>query len=112
MQTIALWLYSLALWLAQPLLRRKLRRRAVNEPGYAVAVPERFGRYAQPVAAPAPGGPLVWIHAVSLGETRAAAILLKELRIELPGTLLLLTHGTATGRTEGEKLLQPGDLQV
>nr|MBP8138460.1 3-deoxy-D-manno-octulosonic acid transferase [Alicycliphilus sp.] len=67
MQTIALWLYSLALWLAQPLLRRKLRRRAVKEPGYAVAVPERFGRYAQPVAAPAPGGPLVWIHAVSLG---------------------------------------------
>jgi 3-deoxy-D-manno-octulosonic-acid transferase len=112
MQTIALWLYSLALWLAQPLLKRKLRRRAVNEPGYAMAVPERFGRYAQPVAAPAPGGPLVWIHAVSLGETRAAAILLKELRIELPGMRLLLTHGTATGRAEGEKLLQPGDLQV
>ncbi|MCA0440213.1 MAG: 3-deoxy-D-manno-octulosonic acid transferase [Proteobacteria bacterium] len=110
MQTIALWLYSLALWLAQPLLKRKLRRRAVNEPGYAMAVPERFGRYAQPVAEL--GGPLVWIHAVSLGETRAAAILLKELRIELPGMRLLLTHGTATGRAEGEKLLQPGDLQV
>ena len=110
MQTIALWLYSLALWLAQPLLKRKLRRRAVNEPGYAMAVPERFGRYAQPVAEQ--GGPLVWIHAVSLGETRAAAILLKELRIELPGMRLLLTHGTATGRAEGEKLLQPGDLQV
>ena len=89
MQTIALWLYSLALWLAQPLLKRKLRRRAVNEPGYAMAVPERFGRYAQPVAEQ--GGPLVWIHAVSLGETRAAAILLKELRIELPGMRLLLT---------------------
>jgi 3-deoxy-D-manno-octulosonic-acid transferase len=65
------------------LLRRKLRRRAVAEPGYAVAVPERFGRYAQPVAAPR-RGPLVWIHAVSLGETRAAAILLAALRARCP----------------------------
>jgi 3-deoxy-D-manno-octulosonic-acid transferase len=38
--------------------------------------------------------------------------LLKELRPLLPGMRLLLTHGTATGRAEGEKLLQPGDLQV
>lgn len=109
-QQLALWLYSLALWLAQPLLRRKLRRRAAREPGYAVAVPERFGRYAQAPAGQ--GGPLVWVHAVSLGETRAAAILLKELRAQLPGMRLLLTHGTATGRAEGAKLLQPGDVQV
>ena len=110
MQTIALWLYSLALWLAQPLLRRKLRRRAVNEPGYAVAVPERFGRYAQPVAEQ--GGPLVWIHAVSLGETRAAGLLLAAIRAAQPDVHVLLTHGTATGRQEGMRLLQPGDMQV
>jgi len=58
------------------------------------------------------GGPLVWIHAVSLGETRAASILLAALRERLPGMRLLLTHGTATGRAEGEKLLRPGDVQV
>ena len=110
MQTMALWLYSLATWLAQPLLKRKLRRRALTEPGYAVAVPERFGHYQQ--AMEEQGGPVVWIHAVSLGETRAAAILLKELRAQLPGMRLLLTHGTATGRAEGAKLLQAGDLQV
>jgi len=111
MQRIVLALYSLALWLAQPLLLRKLRRRARTEPGYAVAVPERFGHYPQ-AAAPGQGGPLVWIHAVSLGETRAAAILLKELRAQLPGMRLLLTNGTATGRAEGEKLLHSGDIQV
>src|SRR5690606_19502308 len=54
----------------------------------------------------------VWVHAVSLGETRAAALLVHELRRSLPGMRLLLTHGTATGRTEGRKLLLPGDLQV
>ena len=100
-------LYSLVTRLAGPLLRRKLARRAVAEPGYAVAVDERFGRYSVP-----PDTGRVWIHAVSLGETRAAAILLERLRAQLPGLRLLLTHGTATGRAEGEKLLRPGDVQV
>ncbi len=100
-------LYSLVVWLAIPLLRRKLRLRARAEPGYAVAVAERFGHYQQP-----PGQGFVWIHAVSLGETRAAAILLAALRREMPELRLLLTHGTATGRAEGQALLQPGDVQV
>ena len=100
-------LYSFLTWLVQPLLRRKLARRAVAEPGYAVAVEERFGHY----SVPADQG-RVWIHAVSLGETRAAAILLARLREQMPGLRLLLTNGTATGRAEGEKLLRPGDVQV
>ena len=54
----------------------------------------------------------VWIHAVSLGETRAAAVLLMELRRQQPGLRLLLTHGTATGRAEGLSLLREGDRQV
>lgn len=114
----ALWLYSAVTWAAQPLLRRKLRRRAVAEPGYGQAVGERFGYYPPPLDSLAPHSDsdpsmrFVWIHAVSLGETRAAAILLAALRRELPGMRLLLTHGTATGRAEGEKLLQPGDVQV
>jgi 3-deoxy-D-manno-octulosonic-acid transferase len=104
--------YSLATWLAQPLLRRKLRRRGVAEPGYLHAVDERFGHYGAARPTPPPGAPLVWIHAVSLGETRAAAILLAALRQRLPGMRLLLTHGTATGRAEGTRLLQDGDVQV
>ncbi|HOB66964.1 3-deoxy-D-manno-octulosonic acid transferase [Ottowia sp.] len=103
-------LYSLATWLAQPLLRRKLRRRGVAEPGYLHAVDERFGRYT--IQRPDGANPLVWIHAVSLGETRAAAILIDALRVQLPGVRLLLTHGTATGRAEGQKLLREGDVQV
>ncbi|MEB2349217.1 MAG: 3-deoxy-D-manno-octulosonic acid transferase [Comamonadaceae bacterium] len=109
-ERLTLALYGLLAWLAIPLLRRKLRRRARAEPGYAQAVPERFGHYA--MAAPHGAGPLVWLHAVSLGETRAAAILLGPLREQLPGMRLLLTHGTATGRAEGAKLLRPGDVQV
>ena len=102
-------LYNLLVWGAQPLLRRKLARRSVAEPGYALAVPERFGHYTQ---AAEPARELVWVHAVSLGEARAAGILLKALREAMPGVRILLTHGTATGRAEGEKLLQAGDVQV
>lgn len=100
-------LYSLLVIGAQPFLRRKLRRRGKAEPGYLHAVGERFGQYAQPAQ---PGA--VWIHAVSLGETRAAAILIDRLRELRPGVRVLLTHGTATGRAEGERIVRDGDAQA
>ncbi len=106
---LSLRLYGALMHLAQPLLRRKLARRARTELGYAQAVPERFGHYTQP---PEPCAQLVWVHAVSLGETRAAGILLKAWRAQQPGLRVLLTHGTATGRAEGLALLAPGDVQV
>ena len=100
-------LYSLFTRAAQPLLRRKLRRRGRDEPGYLEAVEERFGHY----EAPAEPGAL-WIHAVSLGETRAAALLVDALRQQDPSLRLLLTHGTATGRAQGQALLREGDQQA
>jgi 3-deoxy-D-manno-octulosonic-acid transferase len=108
-ESIALKLYAVLMQVSAPLLRRKLARRAVAEPGYGEAVPERFGVYQQP---PETSRELVWVHAVSLGETRTAAILLRAWREACPGLRVLLTHGTATGRAEGASLLQPGDVQV
>ena len=102
-------LYSGLMWLAQPLLRRKMAQRALQEPGYGDAIEERFGHYTQP---PEVASELVWLHAVSLGETRTAAVLLKALRVQRPGLRMLLTHGTATGHAEGRALLQAGDIQV
>jgi 3-deoxy-D-manno-octulosonic-acid transferase len=103
--------YSAAIWLAQPVLRAKLRRRAKVEPLYGEQLGERFGRYSADSSVSATKG-CIWIHAVSLGETRAAAILLAQLREALPGMQLLLTHSTATGREEGHKLLHSGDVQA
>ena len=93
--------------LAQPLLRRKLHKRAHAEPLYGQFIEERLGHYTQSARQD-----WIWIHAVSLGEARTAAILLAGLRQAMPGMKLLLTNGTATGREEGRKLLQDGDLQV
>lgn len=103
-------LYSLLMVLLQPLLRLKLARRGRHEPGYLEAIQERFGHYGDEPDAMA--GKLVWLHAVSLGETRAAAVLLAALRQRDPGLRLLLTHGTATGRAEGKSLLREGDRQT
>lgn len=104
-----LWFYSLLMRCLQPLLLLKLKHRAKVEPLYGHHIHERFGAYVDPVPV---GGAFVWVHAVSLGETRAVGSFISELRKALPGMRLLLTHGTATGRTQGQSLLEAGDVQV
>jgi 3-deoxy-D-manno-octulosonic-acid transferase len=106
-------LYSLLMVLVQPLLRRKLARRALAEPLYGLDVEQRFGFYKFATwARSSDDAPVVWLHAVSLGETRAAGVLLAHLRDLIPGMRLVLTHGTATGREAGRGLLREGDVQV
>ncbi|MEY3612714.1 MAG: 3-deoxy-D-manno-octulosonic acid transferase [Pseudomonadota bacterium] len=107
-ESLALWAYGVMMRLLQPLLRRKLRRRGLQEPGYLMNMPERFGFY----DGLAPESGRIWVHAVSLGETRAAAILIEALRAVWPGMRLLLTHSTATGWAQGQALLRPGDTQA
>jgi 3-deoxy-D-manno-octulosonic-acid transferase len=109
LQTLALAVYSLLTRLLQPALRWKLRRRARSEPAYAQHVEQRFGHYG---TAALQAGPVLWVHSVSLGETRAIGALIALLRAQWPGMRLLLTHGTATGLDAGADLLQAGDLQV
>ena len=100
-------LYSALLWLAQPAYLLRLWWRGRAEPGYREAMPERLGHYRD-----APSSGWLWVHAVSLGETRAAAALIAALRERRPGARLLLTHGTATGREAGRELLRDGDRQT
>ncbi len=103
-------LYTLLLTLLRPLLRLKLLRRGAHEPGYLQAVQERFGGYGMVPRSLHPN--TIWVHAVSLGETRAAAALIESLRERFADMRLLLTHSTATGRTEGERILREGDCQA
>jgi 3-deoxy-D-manno-octulosonic-acid transferase len=89
-------LYSLALYLLLPWALLHLLLRSRRQPEYLRNVGERFGRYS-----PALTGPRIWIHAVSVGETRAAEPLIKALRERHPGHRILLTHTTPTGRQTG-----------
>lgn len=98
-------LYNALLWIALPLLPLRLAWRARKQPEYLRHVGERFGRYP-----PAPERPVIWIHAVSVGETRAAAPLVAALRERHPDHAIVMTHMTPTGRAAGEQLF--GDAVV
>ncbi len=93
------FLYTLLLYLLLPVVLARLAWRARRQPGYLRHVAERFGHYAR-----RPGAPLVWVHAVSVGETRAAEPLVRALLAKHPGQRILLTHMTPTGREAGEGL--------
>ncbi len=100
-------LYTLLWLLALPLLPLRLLWRGRREPGYLENVGERYGRYRSVVSQP-----VLWVHAVSLGETRAAAPLVERLRRAYPDATLLVTHMTATGRAAGRALFGDGVLQA
>ncbi len=91
--------YTLLLWLLLPWVLARLWWRGRREPGYRRHVGERFGRYRI-----RPAKPVIWIHAVSVGETRAAEPLVRLLAARHPECELLLTQTTATGRETAEQL--------
>lgn len=99
--------YSALLRLLKPVYVMRLWWRGRAEPMYRHAIRERLGSYD---GARSEGW--VWVHAVSLGETRAAGALVDALRERVPGMRLLLTHSTATGREAGAALLREGDRQA
>jgi 3-deoxy-D-manno-octulosonic-acid transferase len=92
-------LYTLLWWLVLPLVPLRLLWRSRREPGYRAAIGERFGSY----RAPAPPD-VLWVHAVSVGETRAAAPLIDRLRATNPRATILLTCMTASGRDTGRQV--------
>lgn len=94
------WIYTLLLCLLLPLALIKLVWRAFRQPEYLRHIPERFGFYPMPPVSQ----PLIWLHAVSVGETRATAPLVALLRQRYPQSRILLTHTTPTGRAAGEQL--------
>jgi 3-deoxy-D-manno-octulosonic-acid transferase len=106
-QRVARSVYSSLLVLVKPVYLLRLWWRGRAEPLYRHALGERLGDYSGP-----PSAGWVWVHAVSLGETRAAQALIEQLRAGWPQMRLLLTHSTATGREAGAALLAPGDRQA
>ncbi len=102
---LALALYAAALRLLTPLYLLRLWRRGAQEPLYRQDLRGRLAWY----RGGAPEPERLWVHAVSLGETRAASALIAALREREPGLRILLTHSTATGREAAQALLREGD---
>ena len=100
-------LYTFGLWLLLPYVFFHLLWRARKQPEYLGHIAERFGFYAV-----RSDKPVLWLHTVSVGETRAAASLVQRLREAYPAYRLLLTHTTPTGRAAGEQLYGDDVLRV
>ncbi len=96
---LALYFVYEALWhVLIPFVLLRLLWRSRKNSDYLKHVRERFGFYGtKPSLRKA-----VWIHAVSVGETRATQALVESLLKE--GQSILLTHMTPTGRKTGAEL--------
>ena len=93
------FLYSILLTLILPFLPLKLLWRGFKQPAYLRHWGERFGFYNTPV-----NKATIWLHCVSVGETRAAEPLVKSLQLQYPLHQILISHGTPTGREASEVL--------
>ncbi|WNF46329.1 lipid IV(A) 3-deoxy-D-manno-octulosonic acid transferase [Pseudomonas sp. SG20056] len=85
-------LYTLLFHLGLPLVAGRLAWRAWQAPAYAKRVGERFALGLPPLK---PGG--IWLHAVSVGESIAAAPLVRELLARYPQLAITITCMTPTG---------------
>ncbi len=90
---MARFLYSLLLVALAPLIALRLLWRGRRQPEYLHNVGERLGRFRQ-LAPPR----VIWVHAVSVGETRAAQPLVEALQACWPEHGILMTCMTPTGR--------------
>ena len=96
---LARGIYTALLYALLPFIPLRLLWRARKQPEYLQHIAERFGHYRE-----LPTRPVIWLHAVSVGETRAAAPLVALLRERLPQYQILLTHMTPTGRATSQQL--------
>jgi 3-deoxy-D-manno-octulosonic-acid transferase len=92
-------LYTLVVLALLPWAILHLLWRSLKQPEYLRHWGERFGLFRAP-----PPGPTIWLHAVSVGETRAAQPLVEALRERHPQHRILFTHMTPTGRATSEAL--------
>lgn len=95
-------LYSLLLLLAVPFIITRLLIKSSASPAYRQRISERFGLFTLPTSI-GDAKQVVWLHAVSVGETVAAAPLVKAL-LEREGTVVVLTTTTPTGADRAQAL--------
>jgi 3-deoxy-D-manno-octulosonic-acid transferase len=96
-------LYTLLFYLAVPLILVRLFWRGRRAPAYRRRWAERFGFFSA-----SGDSPCVWVHAVSVGEVRAALPLIRALGSRYPRLSLMVTTTTPTGSEQVRRLFGNG----
>ena len=91
-------LYSILLYLISPLVVIRLLWRSRLNPNYRKRISERFGFVGRQAL------PIIWLHAVSVGETNAATPLIEGLIKAYPDHRILITTTTPTGSNRVKSL--------
>ena len=88
------YLYSALFYALLPFVVLRMLLRSRHAPDYRRRLAERFGIFATPFDR---AQPAIWVHAVSVGETLAAAPLIESLLQTYPDHRLVVTTTTPTG---------------
>lgn len=95
---LARYIYSLLFYLLIPVVVLRLLWRSIKAPAYRKRWQERFGFVRKPAAfSVADCSPVIWVHAVSVGETLAAVPMIRALQAKYPKGQLIVTTTTPTG---------------
>ncbi|OFW14835.1 MAG: tetraacyldisaccharide 4'-kinase [Acidobacteria bacterium RIFCSPLOWO2_02_FULL_59_13] len=98
-----LWWYNLISWFAVPMALPWLAYRALR--GRLPGLGQRLGLL--PRSLPPLRQPVVWLHAVSLGEVTAAAAFIEVARSRMPQMQWVMTSSTRTGWEAARRILPP-----
>ena len=90
--------YRILSLLLLPVVLFRLILRSFKEPKYLNSLMNRLGFYSESLRSLAANKKIIWIHCVSVGETKAALPLLKILLKQYPNHHFLISHSTPTGK--------------
>src|SRR5208282_4801208 len=96
-------LFVVFFWCSAPWYFLKMWRRGDWRPGFG----QRFGRYGPELAAALDGRPVLWLHAVSVGEVGVCLQLIRVLEPRLPAFQIVVSTTTSTGMGELRRKLAP-----
>lgn len=103
---MSLALYRFVTWASEPLVRLGLTLRQRKGKEDKARLHERLGR----PKARRPEGPLLWVHAASVGESRSVLPLLEQLHKARPAWQILVTTGTVTSAQDIATRLPTGTI--
>jgi 3-deoxy-D-manno-octulosonic-acid transferase len=91
-------IYNIIVYLILPLTIIKLVYRGIKNKDYLRGWSERFAIYPDSGKNKWLKRKTLWVHCVSVGETKAIYRLLEQLQKKYPSAHFLITHGTPTGK--------------